>query len=156
MEQITMISAIIAALAAALNLWLTYFDRRDAIYVKYGQHTPIPTPTAGLYVVNTGKHPVHLSDFGFIGADGKLFSIPWAIQDIEMYDGVDPNAYRAGTTTIEPHDLFSIGITHKPVVIGAYAITTTQSIRRVSMIRSRLRPKVFFKYLYAKFWARYC
>ena len=51
MEQITMISAIIAAIAAALNLWLTYFDRRDSIYVKHGQHTPIATPAAGLYIL---------------------------------------------------------------------------------------------------------
>ena len=155
MDQITMISATIAAIAAALNLWLTYFDRRDAIYVKHGQHTPIATPAAGLYIVNTGKHPVYISDFGFIEPNGKLFSIPWYNENEAMMEEADSNAYHSGTTTIEPHDLFSIGISYQPEIIGVYAITSTQNIRRVSMIRSRLWPNVFFKYLYAKFWARY-
>jgi len=155
MEKITMFSAIIAAIAAALNLWLTYFDRRDAIYVKYGQHTPIATPAAGLYIVNTGKHPVYISDFGFIEPDGTLFSIPSYNENEPMMEEFDSNAYHSGTTTIAPHDLFSIGISYQPEIIGVYAKTSTQSIPRVSMTRSRLWPKVFFKYLYAKFWARY-
>jgi len=155
MQVVTMFGAIIAAVAAFTNLWLTYFDRRDAIYVRYGQHTPIATPAAGLYVVNTGKHPVYISDFGFIGSDGKLFSIPWYHESMAMHDGDDSNSYYVGTTTIAPHDFFSIGLTYKPEIIGVYAITSTQNIRRVSMRRSRLWPKVFFKYLYAKFWARY-
>lgn len=153
MQWITMIGAVIAAVVGFTNLWLSYFDRRDAIRVRYGTHTPIATQAAALYVVNTGKHSVDISDFGFIEADGKLFSIPWRTQYSDMYDAHDPDHFQIGTTNIDPHDLFCTGITFKPEVIGVYAITTTQNIRRVSMTRSRLRPTVFLRYFHAKFLA---
>lgn len=150
-----MFGALIAAVAAVVNLWLTFFERRDSIYVKHGSHTPLATPTAGLYIVNTGKHPVYISDFGFITPDGKLFSVPWYNETEAYQDGDDPNAYYVGTTTIAPHNLFSAGITYSSEIIGVYAITSTQNIKRVSMIRSRIWPNVFYKYLKAKFVSRY-
>jgi hypothetical protein len=155
MELLTMFGAVIAAIAAVVNLWLTFFDRRDAIYVKYGQHTPITSPATGLYIVNTGKHPVYISDFGFIRENGKLLSIPYLEQTEPDPNDFDPHYYCVGTTTIAPHDLFSIGITYVEPIIGVYAITSTQSMMRISMVRSRFLPQILYKYLKVKLWPRY-
>ncbi len=151
-----MIGAVIAAVAAAFNLWLTFYDRRDSILVRYGSHTPIETSCEGLYIVNTGKHPVYISDFGFITPSGELFSIPLYDQMEACYQGEDPNAYYIGTRNIAPHEFFSIGISYNEKILGVYAITSTQNIKRVNMIQSRLWPHVFLKYLKATYWARYC
>lgn len=151
MEWITLVGAVIAAIAALYNIWLTYSNSRDSILVKAGTHTAIATPATGLYVVNTGKHPVYVSDFGFVQPNGKLFSIPWYHETEGLQEGEDYHEYNVGTTSIEPHDLFSIGISYQPEIIGVYAITSTQSLPRINMTRSRLWPKVFFYYLVAKF-----
>lgn len=155
MQWITMIGALTAALAGLYNIWLSYTDRGDSILVKHGTHTPIDTPAVCMYVVNTGKHPVFISDFGFVNEDGTLFSVPYYNETEHYIDGPDIHEFYVGTTTIQPNQLFSAGLSYSSKIIGVYAITSTQSVRRVRMIRNRLWPHVLWKYLRSKFRTRH-
>lgn len=155
MEWITLIGAVIAALAASYNIWLTYSNGRDSILVKCGFHMPTSSPATALHVVNTGKHTVKLYDYGFIEESGLLFSIPFDIGMDPWSHEADDYKYRYGTMTIQPHDLFCEGITFNPEIVGVYAMTVSQAIPRVKMIRSRLRPTVLWAYLKAKFRPRH-
>lgn len=156
MDWITMFGAIVAAVAAIANLWFTYSNGRDSIHVRYGGVRYYAIPAAELYVVNDGKHPVYISDFGFIKPDGSLFSIPYYDQTEGYMDNDnDPNRYVRGTTSLNPRETFSIGMSYNDEVIGAYAKTSTQDVIRVHMIASRWRPVTFFLYLKAKFFGKH-
>jgi hypothetical protein len=155
MELITLFGAVIAAVAASLNLWKSFKDDTDSIYVKTGTFQPTATLAKAFYVVNTGKHPVMLSDYGFVLEDGKLFSIPWYDENDAISDGPDLHAFHSGSTTIPQRDLFSVGITFNEKIIGSYAVTVTQSIYRVHMIRTRFYPRVLFQWIFASLKPRY-
>ncbi|WP_229007333.1 hypothetical protein [Methylophilus sp. Leaf408] len=150
-ELVTLVGAVIAAIAGILNLWKTFVDQTDRIYVKTGLFRPIATPATSLYVVNTAKHPVTLSDYGFVLEDGKLFSIPWYDENEAVFDGVDNHAFYLGNSTIPPRDMFAVGISFNEKIIGSFAVTTTQSRYRVHMMQSCLNPIAFYKWLSASF-----
>jgi hypothetical protein len=155
MEMITLFSAVIAAIAASLNLWKSFKDEADSIYVKTGTFRPIATAATALYIVNTGKHPVIISNYGFVLEDGKLFSIPWYDETEAVFDGPDHDAFYSGSSTIPPREILAVGITFNEKIIGSFAVTATQSIYSVHMLRSRFNPKVLFKWIFASIRPRY-
>lgn len=153
--MITLFSAVIAAIAASLNLWKSFKDEADSIYVRTGTFRPIATPAAALYVVNIGKHPVIISDYGFVLESGKLFSIPWYDENEAVFDGPDHDAFYSGNSTIPPREIFAVGITFNEKIIGSFAVTATQSIYRVHMLKSRFKPKILFQWFFASIKPRY-
>lgn len=155
MEWVTLTGAVIAALAGSLNLWKSLKDQSDLIYVKSGTFRPIATPAAAMYVVNVGNHPVMLSDYGFVLEDGKLFSIPWYAETEAIFDGPDPNAFYSGKSTIPSREIFAVGISFNDKIIGSFAITATQTIYRVHMMDSRIKPKILWKWIKASLVPRY-
>ncbi len=154
-EWVTLAGAVIAAIAGTLNLWKSFKDQSDSIYVKSGTFRPIATPAAAMYVVNVGKHPVMLSDYGFVLEDGKLFSIPWYDENEAIFDGPDPNAFYTGKSTIPPREMFAVGITFNNRIIGSFAITATQTMYRVHMMDSLINPKTLYKWIRASLLPRY-
>ena len=155
MEWVTLAGAVIAAIAGTLNLWKSFKDQSDSIYVKTGSFRPIATPATAMYVVNLGKHAVMLSDYGFVLENGKLFSIPWYDENEAIFDGPDPHAFYIGKSTIPPREMFAVGITFNDKIIGSFAVTATQTMYRVHMMDSRINPKIFCKWIRASLLPRY-
>ncbi len=154
-DWVTMAGAIIAAIAGVINLWRSFKSERDSIYVKTGTFRPIATPATAMYIVNVGKHPVTISDYGFVLADGKLFSIPWYNENQAIFDGDDHHAFYSGKSTIPSRDMFAVGISFNEKIIGCFAVSTTQSLYRVHMSDSRINAKIFLKWIGATFAPKY-
>jgi hypothetical protein len=150
-DWVTLVGAVVASVTGVLTLWRSYRSESDSIMVRWGSFRPLATQTTDMYVVNLGKHPVQLSDYGFINEDGSLFSIPWYNQTEYHPDHAHPDDYYGGSALIPPRDMFAIGMVYRDETVGVYAYTATQTIPRISMKKSLFRPLTLFMVLRIKF-----
>jgi hypothetical protein len=70
----TFCGAIIAGLTGLYTLYLKHRDETQRLRVGFGPFRASITPATEMYVVNCGMRKAALSDYGFIEADGQLFS----------------------------------------------------------------------------------
>jgi hypothetical protein len=130
----TLAGAIIAGATGIANLTWQWRDRNDSIFVRCGSLHPSIDQYNSLYVVNVGKHPVQLHDYGFLLASGKLMSLPWYWET--EGPSLDPeHSYTNGERKMPPQGTFEAGIEYRGSIVGVWAMTATQH-----------RPKLAFSY----------
>ena len=150
----TLIGAVVAALASVANFWWTYRAKVDRITVIFGPTRPPTEPGEWLHIVSQSDHQINLRDYGFIGPSGALLSVPQLDNDQsgESFDQV----YARGSTTFEKRgDLYETGPYNLPEKqIGAYAVTLGSERYSVSFFgvprykRLWLRLKIWWKPTY--------
>lgn len=153
LNWITFWVALVAAITGVFNLVWAVLDRSDRILVRLGSIYPREIPTWDMYVVNRGKISVELRDYGFVGRDGELMSVPAYYEFEACYT---PPEYRhdasVGSNPIPPHSSLSLYVDKKGDFVGAYAITSTQSVKSVYIRESVIKnPKLLYIWFKAKF-----
>lgn len=119
----TLIGAVVAALASLVNLWSTYCGKTDRLTISFGPTRPPLSPGEWLHIVSQSDHQINLLDYGFIGSTGALLSIPQLDND-DVGARDDQVSVRGSTTFEKRGDLFEIGpIDLRDKQIGAYAVT---------------------------------
>lgn len=133
-ENLTFVGAMIAGATGVANLTWQWRDRRDQIFVRCGSLHQTIDQYNSLYVVNVGKNPVQLLDYGFVLASGKLMSLPWYWET--EGPSLDPaHSYTSGERRMPPQGTFEAGIEYRGSIVGVWAKTATQH-----------RPKLAFSY----------
>lgn len=130
----TLIGAIIAGATGIANLTWQWRDRNDSIFVGYGSLHQSIDQYNSLYVVNVGKQPIQLHDYGLLLTSGKLMSLPWHWET----EGPSPHpehSYTNGERKMPPQGTFEAGIEYRGSIVGVWAMTATQH-----------RPKLAFAY----------
>lgn len=121
----TLVGAIIAGATGLVNFAWQWRDRNDSIFVRCGPLHPSIDQYNSLCLVNVGKRPILLHDYGFLLATGKLMSLPlyWEFEGPSL----DPtHSYTSGELKILPQGTFEAGIEYRGSIVGVWAITATQ------------------------------
>lgn len=130
-DAATLIGAIVGAVTASANLWLSLRSKSDKIKVNYGPINPPIAPGHSMYVVSRCDHRVSLVDYGFVLKSRKLQSLRqlWTEEPGDENERV----LISGQSTLEERgDIFSIEYQElRDEVIGAYAITASDD--RISL-----------------------
>jgi hypothetical protein len=122
-KWVTLVAAVLAAVASGLSLWWKYRERSDKIKVTYGLIDPQISPGEFLHVVSLCDHPVRLADYGYVMRTGKLLSLPQLDADEPDYQ---PITY--GSLLLENRNAsFETGTILRDRPVGVYARTTSQS-----------------------------
>lgn len=126
-DTVTLWGAVIAAIAGVLNLLWQFSDRNDRYVLNCGPLSPQTAPGEYLFVVNVGKHPITLADYGFLREPSNAFSIP----DNHANDWEPGHRFQL-LGTLSPREHGEAGVHFAIKCIGAYAISTTQRFPRVA------------------------
>ncbi|MES2714642.1 MAG: hypothetical protein V4795_02685 [Pseudomonadota bacterium] len=128
-EWVTLIGAVGAFIAGAINIFWQYRDKRQGIKVMLGPVVPSIHPYTFVSVVNLGKDPVIVRDLGFILGDLSLMSFPIAVE----IDEHDMSHWGTGDLRLAGRgDHMQRAMDLPGGVSGAYAITTDQRYPRVT------------------------
>jgi hypothetical protein len=127
----TLLGAGIAGLTGLMNFAWQWLDRHDRIFVSCSSLSPSIEQYNSLYVVNTGKNPVQLRDYGYVLYNGKLMSLPWH-WEIEEPSMDSPNSYTDGDKAMKPQGIFHAGMEFRGSIVGVWAITATQHRPRLA------------------------
>lgn len=123
-EWVTVVGASVAAIAGVWNLRLQLRGRRDHFVVRLGSASPSIEQETMLHVVSHSDHPVKLTDWGFIEADGRFRSF---LMDWETGWLQNEEIISRGTSKLERFGAhFETGFVRKDTPHGAYAISITQ------------------------------
>lgn len=121
---VTLGGAVVAAVAGVWNLVLQFRGKQDTFKVGLGEISPEVRQECSLHIVSTSDHEVLLSDWGFIGTDGRFSSI---LFDIEVGELQPEDVYQIGTNHLKQRGaLFQTGYCMRRSPGGAYAISRTQ------------------------------
>jgi hypothetical protein len=137
-EWVTLIGAVVAAVAGIWNLTLSLRGKTDEFRVGLGSATPEATPEMMLHVISLSDHPITIADYGFIedksetNKEEVFFSFRMAF-DLDPSLGMENVTYRGTVHLKKRGDPFEAGMMFSPKVIGAFARTMTQK-----------RPKLTF------------
>ena len=134
-DNLTLVGAVIAAATGIANLLWQWKDRHDKILVRCGSLYTIIDEYDSLYVVNVGKTPVQLRNYGFVLTSGHLMSIPFHLE----YEGLDREpayTYQKGNLRILPSESFEVGVEYRGQVLGVWAITATQQRPRLAFFHA--------------------
>lgn len=132
-------SAVGAAVGGVASFAVTWgwriWERQDSIMVRLGSARYDVEPGEALHIISRRAHRMEVTDYGFVTAKGTLISLPVLYE----HDMPDPDNSHSGSSTFEKfNDRFEVkyqlGRSH-PEVVGAYAITATQSFRTVNVWR---------------------
>lgn len=118
---VTLVGAVVAALASSLNLWRQFGEKTDKIKVGFGPLRPQIEPGYWLYVVSRRDHQMNLNDYGFIDESGRLLSLP----QLSVNEPCDTELVCGGTPSFKQRgDQFEVGVGPlRGIQIGAFAIT---------------------------------
>jgi hypothetical protein len=123
-KGVTLIAAVVAAVASGANLWFKYREKSDKIKVASGLIYPQIEPGYFLNVISLSDHPMQLADYGYILRRGRLRSLPYLDVNEPDYDA----RTTIGTAFLESRNAsFETGVTLRDPPVGVYAITTGQS-----------------------------
>lgn len=123
-EWVTLIGVLVAAIAGVWNLLLQFRGKRDHFVVRLGSASPSIDRETMLHVVSYTDHPVKLTDWGFIEADGRFrsFRMDWETGGLET-----EQITSRGDSELEGFGAhFETGYVRKAAPLGAYAISITQ------------------------------
>jgi hypothetical protein len=130
-DWVTTAGACVAAIAGVWNLAIQMRGRRDRFLVRAGSFFPDGQPGDFMHVISLSDHQVRLADWGFIDDDLKIRSIR-----VELaYDQWNEHRARIlGDPILEKrNDLYEVGYERKNSVIGAFALSVSQT-----------RPRAYF------------
>jgi len=147
-ENITALFAVIGGLTGLMTFLWQVVDRRDRIHVKLGGTQPSFTPETTMYVINLSKHDVVIRDYGFVRKDGDLQSIPVLME--ENWERDDCPFFQSGDKELPSRQKLEAGVYMLLDVIGAYAVTATQSFPTVQITKGN-----WFQRLYSKARVKY-
>lgn len=151
-KLVTLIAAVLAAVASILNLWWKYREKTDKIKVACDPIDPQIEPGEFLHVVSLCDHPVRLADYGFVMRTGKLLSLPYLFTNEP--DNDPPTTI--GSLLLDSRNAsFETGTTLRDRPVGVYARTTTQTRPTVAFrhdtpgwMRPWLRLRICWKVVY--------
>jgi hypothetical protein len=131
-KWVTLIAAVLAAIASGWNLWWKFREGADKIKVACGLIDPQISPGEFLHVVSLCDHPVRIADYGYVMRTGNLLSFPQWDAD----EPCDDQRIAYGSLLLENRNAsFETGTTLRDRPAGVYARTTSQS-----------RPTIAFRY----------
>lgn len=147
-EWVTLVSAVVAAIAACCSLYWQIGERGDRIHVDFGPITTTMTDYTVLYVVNIGKHEIVLQDYGFVLSNSRLLSIPAESLD-RAYSGkkIELDVFEAKETRLLPRGHTEAGAQIPGTVSGVWAQSITQArpvIRFASSVGFEDRLRIRF------------
>jgi hypothetical protein len=151
-KWVTLIAAIVAAIASGLNLWWKFRDKADKIKVACGLIDPQLNPGEFLTVVSQCDHSIQIADYGYVMRTGKLLSLP----NLDARDLDDEPRIVYGSRLLASRNTsFETGIAMRGRPVGVYAITTSQTRPTVAFehdthvwLRAWLRMKIWLKVVY--------
>lgn len=128
-EWLAVVGAVIAAVTGIWNLLLQFRGKRDVFVVGLDSVSPTIGQESMLHVVSHSDHPIALSDWGFIEANGtfRSFRMDWETGDLHNEE----------ITTRGSSELSGFGATFESgyicntTLVGAYAKSVTQKRPRV-------------------------
>lgn len=120
----TVIGALIAAFTSSWNLMLQLRGKRDNFVVRLGSVSPSTAQETMMNVVCYSDHPITLTDWGFIEADGTFSSFleSWETGTIQSHEIITHGVLELsgfGKT-------YETGYVRRKLPFGAYAISATQ------------------------------
>ena len=123
-EWITVIGATVAAIASVWNLALQVRGKRDRLVVGLGSVSPSTDEETLLHVVSYSDHPIKLSDWGFIEADGRFSSIvmDWETGTLRSAEVLT----RGSSELVGFGSHFESGCVRREAPSGAYAVSITR------------------------------
>lgn len=130
-KLVTAIGAVIAAITGVWNLFLQLRGKYDNFAVGLDSVSPTIEPETMMHVVSHSDHPIELTDWGFIEADGRFRSF---LMDLEAGSLQGDEIYSRGSSKLEGFGAhFDTGYKRKTRSFGAYAISVMQK-----------RPRLYF------------
>ncbi len=128
-EWITVSGVLVAAITGVWNLYLQFRGKRDRFVVRLGGVAPSIEPETMLHVVSYADHPIKLTDWGFIEADGRFssFRMDWETGDLHTEEITD----RGSAELKQFGEHYETGYLRSKAPLGAYAISITQTRPRV-------------------------
>lgn len=123
-DYVTLAGAVVAAVAGVWNLIFQMRGKRDLFLVQLGSLSPAVEEETMLSVVSRSDHPVRLTDWGFIEANGTFtsFLMKWEVGDLQSEEITS-----RGTAHLESFgQYFETGYVRRDRPLGAYAISATQ------------------------------
>lgn len=142
-ENVTAVFAVIAGLTGLMTFMWQVVDRFDRIHVRFGSTRPSLYPETTMYVINLSKHEVVVRDYGFVLKDSCLQSIPELIE--EDWGAGDPCIWLSGSSELPSRQKLEARVAMGLDVIGAYAVTATQSFPTVTMTGSSWVNRLYSK-----------
>ena len=151
-KWVTLVAAVLAAVASVLSLWWKYREGSDKIKVAYGLIEPQTSPGEFLHVVSLCDHSMRVADYGYVMRTGRLLSIPRLDAEEPCYD----QRITYGSLLLENKNAsFEMGIDLRDRPVGVYARTTGQTRPQISfrddtpvLMRYWLRMKIMRKVIY--------
>ncbi len=124
-DYVTLVGAVIAAAAGVWNLLLQTRGKRDRFLVRLGAMSPTIEEETMMSVVSRSDHPIRLTDWGFIEANGtfRSFILEWEAGDFRS----DEISTRGKPILENFGHHFETGYVRHQMPLGAYAMSATQS-----------------------------
>jgi len=123
-DYVTLLGALVAAGAGVWNLILQMRGKRDLFLVRLGSLSPVIEEETMMSVVSRSDHPIRLTDWGFIEANGTFTSL---IMEWEAGGIHSEEIETRGTSRLEGFGQhFETGYVRREMPLGAYAISATQ------------------------------
>lgn len=156
---VTLIGAVIAAVAGVWNLALQFRGTKDKFKVRLGTATPQIRPETFLHIVSLSDHPIVIADYGFIEEKEKFWSFRLELDADPSLGQGDSISYNGSPNMAKRSEIFEVGMEFRDVVIGAFAHTITQDQKHTTLwfqpgvswwkrLRLRLRVRVRRRGLY--------
>jgi len=123
-DYVTLAGAVVAALTSSVNLLLQMRGKHDRFLVRLGTTSPTIEQETMLSVVSQSDHPMRLTDWGFVEANGTFtsFIMEW---EVGAFNGKEITS--RGSAALESFGQhFETGYVRREEPSGAYAISATQ------------------------------
>ncbi len=137
-ENITALFAVIGGITGLMTFLWQVVDRQDRIHVEFGSVRLLSPNETAMYVVNLSKHSVLIRDYGFVRKNGDLRSV-------REFLGDGFPSYQSGSTFLPSREKFEVGIRMRLDVVGAYAVTATQSAPIVKIAKGNWFQRIYVK-----------
>lgn len=123
-DYVTLAGAVIAAGAGVWNLGIQMRGKQDQFFVRLGSLSPTIEEETMLSVVSRSDHPIRLTDWGFIEANGTFtsFIMEWEIGAFQGEEIVSRGS--AALESFGQH--FETGYVRRDAPLGVYAVSATQ------------------------------
>jgi hypothetical protein len=130
---VTVVGAVVAAATGVWTLLRQIRGKNDEFVV--GLHTVSPSirQETMLHVISHSDHPIKLTDWGFIEADGRFSSIP---MDWEVDPSLGEDLAAVGSSELASRGaVFETGYTRRDDAFGVFAKSVTQKRPRICFAR---------------------
>jgi hypothetical protein len=123
-EWVTVFGAAIAAITGSWNLLLQFRGKRDHFVVRLGSVSPTIEQETMLHVISHSDHPIALTDWGFVEANGRFTSLrmEWEVGTLQSEEVSSRGASELSGFGAS----FETGHVRSTIPLGAYAMSVTQ------------------------------